>query len=77
MLEPDWLIGQYKREAGIVNEAGILHLGCRAEVEQKDSKYSNSSPVLSVFILITVYNFGVPERHTVELGKIVLGPPKC
>ena len=30
MLEPDWLIGllteQYKIEAGIVNEAGILHL---------------------------------------------------
>ena len=31
MLEPDWLIGQYKREAGIVNEAGILRLACRAE----------------------------------------------
>ena len=31
MLEPDWLIGQYKREVGIVNEAGILCLGCRAE----------------------------------------------
>ena len=31
MLEPDWLIGQYKREAGIVNEAGILSLGCGAE----------------------------------------------
>ena len=27
--------------------------------------------------LITVYNFGVPEQHTVDLGKIVLGPPKC
>ena len=26
MLEPDWLIGQYKREAGIVNEAGNLSL---------------------------------------------------
>ena len=30
MLEPDWLIGlltgQHKREAGIVNEAGILRL---------------------------------------------------
>ena len=31
MLEPDWLIGQYKREVGIVNEAGILCLACRAE----------------------------------------------
>ena len=31
MLELDWLIGQYKREAGIVNEAGILRLACRAE----------------------------------------------
>ena len=52
MLEPDWLIGQYKREAGIVNEAGILSLGCRAEVEQqKDSKCSNSSGVLSVSLL--------------------------
>ena len=49
MLEPDWLIGQYKREAGIVNEAGIIRLGCRAEVEQKDSEYSNSSAVLSVW----------------------------
>ena len=48
MLEPDWLIGQYKREAGIVNEAGILSLGYRAEVEQKDSKCPNSSAVLSV-----------------------------
>ena len=26
MLEPDWLIGQYERGAGIVNEAGILRL---------------------------------------------------
>ena len=26
---------------------------------------------------ITVYNFGVSEQHKVELGKIVLGPPKC
>ena len=51
MLEPDWLIGQYKREAGIVNEAGILRLVCRAEVEQKDSKCSNSSAVLSVWWL--------------------------
>ena len=53
MLEPDWLIGQYKREAGIVNEAGILRLACRAEVEQKDSKTkcSNSSAVLSVWWL--------------------------
>ena len=41
MLEPDWLIGQYKREAGIVNEAGILRLGCRAEVEQKDKRTPN------------------------------------
>ena len=40
MLEPDWLIGQYKREVGIVNEAGILQLACGAEVEQKDSKCS-------------------------------------
>ena len=31
MLEPDWLIEQYKREEGIVNEAGILCLACRAE----------------------------------------------
>ena len=31
MLEPDWLIEEYKREAEIVNEAGILHLACRAE----------------------------------------------
>ena len=22
-----------------------------------------------------MYNFGVPEQHTIELGKIVLGPP--
>ena len=51
MLEPDWLIGQYKREAGIVNEAGILCLAFRAEVEQKDSKCSNSSAVLSVWWL--------------------------
>ena len=51
MLEPDWLIGQYKREAGIVNEAGILHLEYRAEVEQKDSKCSDSSTVLSVWWL--------------------------
>ena len=43
MLEPDWLIGQYKREAGIVNEAGILHLACRAEVEQKCSDPSYES----------------------------------
>ena len=31
MLEPNWLIGQYEREAGIVNEAGILRLACRAK----------------------------------------------
>ena len=29
------------------------------------------------YIITTVYNFGVSEQHTVELGKIVLGPPKC
>ena len=45
MLEPDWLLGQYKREAGIVNEAGTFAL----LAEQKDSKCSNSSAaVLSV-----------------------------
>ena len=35
MLEPDWQIGQCKREAGIVNEAGILSLGCGAEVQPR------------------------------------------
>ena len=33
-VRPDWLIGQYKREAGIVNEAGILRLACRAEGQE-------------------------------------------
>ena len=47
MLEPDWLIGQYKREAGIVNEAGILRLGCRAEVEQNPNR--NYEAVMKLF----------------------------
>ena len=38
MLEPDWLIGQYKREAGIVNEAGTFAL----VAEQKLSKRTPS-----------------------------------
>ena len=65
MLEPDWLIGQYKREAGIVNEAGILRLACRAEVEQKDSKCSNTSAVVfcSAFSLVV----GEHEIFTFEL----------
>ena len=42
-------------------------------------KPNNIGFSLKGYILITVYNFGVPEQHTVELGKIVLGlgPPKC
>ena len=62
MLEPDWLKGQYKREVGIVNEAGILRLACRAEVEQKDSKCSNSI-VCSAFSLVV----GEHEIFTFEL----------
>ena len=61
MLEPDWLIGQYKREAGIVNEAGILRLECRAKVEHKGSKCSNSS--CSAFSLVV----GEHEIFTFEL----------
>ena len=58
MLEPDWLIGQYKREAGIVNEAGILPL----LGEQKDSKCSNSSAVRAFSLLV-----GEHEIFTFEL----------
>ena len=41
-------------------------------------KPNNIGFSLKGYILITVYNnFGVSEQHTVELGKIVLGSPKC
>ena len=33
------------------------------------SKPNNIGFFLKGYILITVYNFGVPEQHTVELGK--------
>ena len=39
-------------------------------------KPNNISFSLKGYILISV-QFGVSEQHAVELGKIVLGPPKC
>ena len=60
MLEPDWLIGQYKREAGIVNEAGTFAL----VAEQKLSRTTPNVPTrLQCFQLVV----GEHEIFTFEL----------